>query len=145
MLSFAFAGVSIFFILVKGITFGNEKVEKWITSLLVSVLTSVFLTQPIQVALISVFFVTLFRKATDLYQKNDKEKESQFKGDHDDSRIRAKDIKDNSPPNSSELNEVRLEMLKNQQIKEIMKKILMHAVFLFVLFVVAYSNRDTLM
>jgi len=49
LLSFACMFVSIFFIVIKGIEFGDEKVRKWITSLLVSFLTSVLLTQPIQV------------------------------------------------------------------------------------------------
>ncbi len=49
ILSFAFASVSLFFIIVQGITFGDEKVSKWLTSLLVSFLTSIFLTQPLQV------------------------------------------------------------------------------------------------
>ena len=49
VLSFAFAAVSIFFVIVKGIEFGNEKVAKWLTSLVISFFSSVLLTQPIQV------------------------------------------------------------------------------------------------
>jgi hypothetical protein len=51
ILSFAFASVSLFFIIVQGITFGDDKVSKWLTSLLISFLTSIFLTQPLQVFL----------------------------------------------------------------------------------------------
>lgn len=49
VLSFIFASVSAFFIVVKGITFGDEKSLKWLTSLIISVFTSFLLTQPIQV------------------------------------------------------------------------------------------------
>jgi len=49
ILSFAFASVCLFFIIVQGITFGDDKVSKWLTSLLISFLTSIFLTQPLQV------------------------------------------------------------------------------------------------
>jgi polycystin 1L2 len=49
ILSFAFASVSLFFIIVQGITFGDDKVSKWLTSLVISFLTSIFLTQPLQV------------------------------------------------------------------------------------------------
>ena len=49
VLSYAFIGVSIFFIIVKGIEFGNDKVQKWLATILMSFLTSVFLTQPLQV------------------------------------------------------------------------------------------------
>ena len=51
VLSFAFAGVSLFFVIIKGIEFGDEKVQKWLTSLLISFLTSLLLTQPLQVKL----------------------------------------------------------------------------------------------
>ena len=57
LLSFLFIGVSIFFILIKGIEFGDAKVAKWLTSLLISFLTSVLLTQPVQVLLVSAFLV----------------------------------------------------------------------------------------
>ena len=49
VLSYAFIGVSIFFIIVKGIEFGNDKVQKWLATILMSFLTSVLLTQPLQV------------------------------------------------------------------------------------------------
>jgi len=49
MLSFAFAAVSLFFVIIKGLVFGNEMVTKWITSIIVSFFTSVMLTQPIKV------------------------------------------------------------------------------------------------
>ena len=49
LLSFAFAGVSLFFVIIKGLLFGNDKVTKWITSVMISFFSSVFLTQPIKV------------------------------------------------------------------------------------------------
>ena len=48
-LSFAFATVSLFFVVIKGIEFGEEKVTKWLTSLIISFLSSVLLIQPFQV------------------------------------------------------------------------------------------------
>jgi hypothetical protein len=42
-------GLSIFFIIVRGIQFGNLKVKKWLISMLTGLLASIFLTQPIQV------------------------------------------------------------------------------------------------
>lgn len=49
ILSILFASVSVFFVIVKGIQFGDDKVTKWLTSLIVYFLCSIFLTQPIQV------------------------------------------------------------------------------------------------
>ncbi len=45
--------------------FGDEKCGKWLTSIFTSILTSVLLTQPLQVALVTTFFVVLFRKSND--------------------------------------------------------------------------------
>jgi polycystin 1L2 len=50
VLSFSFATVSLFFVIVKGIEFGDEKVQKWLTSLIISFFSSLLLTQPLQVS-----------------------------------------------------------------------------------------------
>lgn len=49
IISFIFASVSLFFVAIKGITFGNEKVSKWLTSVVISFFSSILLTQPLQV------------------------------------------------------------------------------------------------
>ena len=49
ILSFGMAAVSIFFIIVKGIEFGDEKVQKWLSAIIVSLICSILLTQPIKV------------------------------------------------------------------------------------------------
>ena len=48
-LSALFASISLFFTAIKGIALGDEMVSKWLTSLLTSFVSSVFLTQPVQV------------------------------------------------------------------------------------------------
>jgi hypothetical protein len=50
IVSFSFAGISLFFVIIKGIELGNEKVIKWLTSLIVSFVSSVFLTEPLMVS-----------------------------------------------------------------------------------------------
>jgi hypothetical protein len=57
--------ISIFFILIKGIEFGEIKAKKWLTSLLVSFLASVFITQPLKVVLVASFCILLFRSSKD--------------------------------------------------------------------------------
>jgi hypothetical protein len=42
---------SAFFTLIEGITYGNTKVAQWIGSLVISILTSLILFQPIQVVI----------------------------------------------------------------------------------------------
>jgi hypothetical protein len=50
--------IAAFFIIVKGIEFGNEKVLKWLTSFIISVVTSIFLTEPIKVLKFFHFLLT---------------------------------------------------------------------------------------
>lgn len=59
------SGVSLFFIIVKGIEFGNEKVEKWVTSLFLSFLMSIFLTQPVKMIFLTFLLVVLFKSFND--------------------------------------------------------------------------------
>ncbi len=50
ILSFAIIGVSSFFIFVKGIALSNDTVAKWLSSLLVSIISSIVLVQPLKVS-----------------------------------------------------------------------------------------------
>lgn len=48
-LSFIIAGVSIFFIIVRGIEFGDLKTQKWLTSILTGFFASILFIQPFKV------------------------------------------------------------------------------------------------
>jgi hypothetical protein len=127
-----------------GITYGNEKVQKWITSLLFSTLSSVFLTQPLQIALTAMFFVSVFRKASDFYQ--DKVR--------DENKLDAKATINRSGSlapfglapktigNSADNYYMRRERLRERKLKEIVKKLIYQSIFLWILYVTAFSNRE---
>ncbi|RNA25490.1 polycystin-1-like isoform X2, partial [Brachionus plicatilis] len=152
ILSFCFAGVSLFFVVIKGIEFGDEKVKKWITSLFVSFLTSVLLTQPIQTLLVAFFFVIIFRK----YDESlDNEQDPDDKGDslnqlYDYSKFKhSSDQKMNA--NSSELKilkNVELEAARKRRLREVkvwdaLREIVIYFVFLCILFSVCYTNNGS--
>ena len=63
LLSILISAVSIFFILVKGIQFGDAKVNEWLTSLILTFITSILLTQPVQVVLAAIFFMLVFKSS----------------------------------------------------------------------------------
>ena len=65
ILAAAFAFVSLFMVYIKGLILGNAEVTKWVTSLVVSLFSGIFITQPIQVAVIAFIFVLIFRKPGD--------------------------------------------------------------------------------
>ena len=49
ILSFIFIGISIFFIIIRGIQFGDLKTQKWLISLIIGFFSSIFFTQPLKV------------------------------------------------------------------------------------------------
>ena len=57
--------VSIFFIIVRGIEFGDLKTQKWLTSILTGFFSSVLLTQPIKIVCLTIFFTCLCRNSND--------------------------------------------------------------------------------
>lgn len=65
ILSFLLIGSSTFFLIAKGITLGDEKCLKWLTSLFVSLLASIFLTQPFQVMALTFLFVSILKSSND--------------------------------------------------------------------------------
>jgi hypothetical protein len=142
------AGVSLFFICAEGITFGDEKVAKWITSFMTSVFSSVFLTQPIQVALTTFLLVSICRKNTE-FSKVTVEAEKQIKVDEDEDEIApnvtASQFRDQDrmlPKDHQEFHTVRLERTKQRKLKQILIKAIMHGVFLSALFITAFSTRN---
>jgi hypothetical protein len=48
-LSFVIMGVSILFVIARGIEFGDVKTQQWLLSLVIGFFSSVFLTQPLKV------------------------------------------------------------------------------------------------
>jgi hypothetical protein len=54
-------GLSMFFIIIRGIEFGDLKTQKWLTSILAGFFSSIFLTQPLKVLSLAIFFAFLCR------------------------------------------------------------------------------------
>ena len=55
--SFTLIGMSIVLILARGIEFGESKVNKWLTSMIVGFFSSILLSQPIKVCLHTVVYM----------------------------------------------------------------------------------------
>ncbi|CAF4325140.1 unnamed protein product, partial [Adineta steineri] len=49
--------ISIFFIVVRGIEFGDVKTQQWLTSVLTGFFSSVIFTQPIKIICLAIFFI----------------------------------------------------------------------------------------
>jgi len=68
-------GVCVAFVTFYGIMFQDEKCKKWITSMMISFLTSILFTQPIKVLLLALFFALVFKKSDDTEENEEMEDE----------------------------------------------------------------------
>ena len=75
MLLWLTVGVCVAFVTFYGIMFQDEKCKKWITSMIVSFVTSVLFTQPIKVLLFALFFALIFKKTDDDEEEEELEDE----------------------------------------------------------------------
>ncbi|CAF0973552.1 unnamed protein product, partial [Brachionus calyciflorus] len=154
ILSFMFAFVSLFFTVIKGIEFGDEKVKKWLSSLAISFLTSIFLTQPIQVLLVALFFVLICRKYDESQDSqtdsddngeslNDMYTYSKFKYSSDEKIEKFGMSSDAQILKASELQAAREQRLREVKIWDAVREIVIYFIFLCVLFTVCYTNNGT--
>ncbi|CAF1549867.1 unnamed protein product, partial [Adineta steineri] len=142
--------ISIFFIIVKGIEFGDLKTQKWLTSLVSGFFSSIFLVQPIKIISVAVIFAYIIRKPD-----NDKEAAEYMNDDvdlaHDEEYFPA--IEDISPfnhrsgNNTNRLEEgevafAREQRLKHVQMWAIIREILNYVGYLCLLYVIIYSNKN---
>jgi hypothetical protein len=124
-----------------GITFGNEKVQKWVTSFVTSVFSSVFLTSPIQLTLNAVLMATIFRNKTDVFE--DKVKDD-TKIDNSAISHQENSVRYGLDAKSVEVADyVKRKLLIEKKIKDILKRCLVHAIFLTFLYTTAFSVRNT--
>ncbi|CAF1279323.1 unnamed protein product, partial [Adineta ricciae] len=145
-------GVSILFIIARGIEFGDAKTQKWLVSVVSGIFSSVLLTQPLKIIALAIFFACFFRKSTsetepagllgddqvDLAADEEYlhtfQKKSLFVHP---SSIRAQRLSDH------QISQLRDDRLKEIQIRNVIREMVLYVCFLVVLCAVIYSNRDS--
>ncbi|RNA19749.1 polycystic kidney disease 1-like 2 [Brachionus plicatilis] len=121
-LSIVFSAVSLFLIIVKGISLGDDKVAKWLSSFVFSILTSFVITQPIQVAAITFLLVLIFRKAEDFTNFEDSSQFNEQNG-HADDKTGPTVLTDLASTKPKNLNEVRERFQRDKKAMNILKEI----------------------
>ncbi|CAF1134495.1 unnamed protein product [Adineta ricciae] len=130
-LSFLFVGVSVLFILARGIELGDVKVKKWLTSTATGFFSSVCLTQPLQILGLTVFAMVFFSK-----------------NDHSAESLKVSNGKfvsttDKSPPirlQKHELINARHHRLKEIRFHSIINEFLSYGFFLCTIYLINYLN-----
>ena len=136
-LSLILASLSIFFIIARGIEFGDVKSQQWLTSILTGFFSSILLTQPIKILSLAVFFACFCRKSNDDLVEFDVD----IKTENNKSYSIYEPIIQSNRLTENELVYARNLRLKEIQMWSFLHELFIYLVFLCLLFVITYSNR----
>ncbi|TRY93276.1 hypothetical protein DNTS_021652, partial [Danionella cerebrum] len=141
----ATSGVSAYFTMMYGLTYGKERSISWLISMLVSFFESLFITQPVKVLGFAVFFA-LVLKTVDQDEFGDVPLDGTLcnADDPDGVRIARRDSTCSfyQPPPPTDIEKMRNNMIKEQKVFALIREILIYVGFLWMLLLVAYGQRD---
>uniref|UniRef100_A0A4W4GFP4 Polycystic kidney disease 1 like 2a n=1 Tax=Electrophorus electricus TaxID=8005 RepID=A0A4W4GFP4_ELEEL len=141
----ATSGVSAYFTMMYGLTYGKDRSISWLISMVVSFFESLFITQPIKVLGFAVFFA-LVMKTVDQEEYGEVPIDRTFanSGDPDGIHIARRDSACSfyQPPLPSDIEKMRNNMIKEQKVFALFREILIYVGFLWILLLVAYGQRD---
>ncbi|CAF3607443.1 unnamed protein product [Adineta steineri] len=146
--SFVVVCVSGFFLFARGVEFGDEKTRKWLTSSVTGFFSSILLTQPVKVILFAIFFALVIRKDEDIAIDTDEDDlfldgdEEYLHAFDDESLLAFRSKSRHIPLTDGELAFARQKRLNEIKMWEIIKELLAYGSFLWILYLVSYSNRD---
>ncbi|CAF0990631.1 unnamed protein product [Adineta steineri] len=151
-LSLIIIAVSIFFIIVRGIEFGDVKTQQWLTSVLTGFFSSVIFTQPIKIICLAIFFICFCRNS-----KDDKEtseyinEDDEFNISNDEEYLHSLEYRSifssQSRKSINRLNENEVIYARDQRLKEIqmwaiIREFIICFIFAILVFVITYSSRE---
>ncbi|KAI2662209.1 Polycystic kidney disease protein 1-like 2 [Labeo rohita] len=141
----ATSGVSAYFTMMYGLTYGKERSISWLISMVVSFFESLFITQPVKVLGFAVFFA-LVLKTVDQEDYGDVPIDGTLPNadDPDAIRIARRDSTCSfyQPPPPTDIEKMRNNMIKEQKVFALIREILIYVGFLWMLLLVAYGQRD---
>jgi len=143
--------VSATFTIFYGLTFGKEKSEGWISSMMISFWQDVLVSQPLKVFAAAMFFALVIKDPNKAEEENEQENNelnpdeeaihSKKQGSEEEKALRKIGFVD-KPPNPEKLEAARLLKVKQKEMKTIIREVIQYFVFLCVLLVIAYGSRD---
>ncbi|CAF1416666.1 unnamed protein product [Rotaria sordida] len=150
-LSFIIIAISIFFIIARGIEFGDLKTRKWLTSVLTGIFSSILLTEPIKIICLAIFFACFCRNMNDDKETSEYIDDNEIDLDNDedyfhsienDSLFISQSTKYINRLNRNEVAYAREQRLKEIQIWSIIREFIIYLIFLILICLITYLNRD---
>uniref|UniRef100_A0A8C5BSP8 Polycystic kidney disease 1 like 2b n=1 Tax=Gadus morhua TaxID=8049 RepID=A0A8C5BSP8_GADMO len=142
----ATSGVSGYFTMMYGLTYGKDRSISWLISMVVSFVESLFITQPLKVLGFAAFFALVLKKVDqEEYGEPQVEDTRRTSGMFSvKTRVSRRDSNCSfyQPPPPTDIERMKSNMIKEQKVYALIKEILAYAGFMWMLLLVAYGQRD---
>ncbi|NXJ75146.1 PK1L2 protein, partial [Trogon melanurus] len=143
----ATSGVSAFFTMLYGLHYGKENSIKWLISMAISFLESLFITQPLKVLGFAAFFALVLEKVEHEDEENtaiDGPLSASGNCDFNPLFGARRDSRSNiyRPPLAADVEKMKISCMKEQKAFALIREILAYLGFLWMLLLVAYGQRD---
>ncbi|NWT18612.1 PK1L2 protein, partial [Vireo altiloquus] len=141
----ATSGVSGFFTMLYGLHYGKENSIKWLISMVISFLESLFITQPLKVLGFAAFFALVLKKVEHEDEENTAiDGPLSALGDLHPPFGARRDSRSNiyQPPPAADVEKMKISCMKEQKAFALIREILAYLGFLWMLLLVAYGQRD---
>uniref|UniRef100_A0A4X2LHG8 Polycystic kidney disease protein 1-like 2 n=1 Tax=Vombatus ursinus TaxID=29139 RepID=A0A4X2LHG8_VOMUR len=138
------SGVAAFFTMLYGLHYGKDNSIRWLLSMAVSFVESVFITQPLKVLGFAAFFALVLKKV-DQEEDYSAPVAGHLCGPESDIFFRARRDSQSGiyqPPLDADVEKMKKNRLKEQRAFALIREILAYIGFLWMLLLVAYGQRD---
>ncbi|UJR16862.1 hypothetical protein I4U23_003760 [Adineta vaga] len=144
-------GMSAFFLIVRGIEFGDLKTQKWLISIISGFFSSIFLTQPIKILTLTLFFAFFCRKSNDDKEATEYLNDNEISLDQNEEYLHENKkslfISRTSSIHRSRLTEGEIAFARERRLKEIQMWSILRELFLYLIFfsslsVIVYSQSQ---
>ena len=142
ILVLAVIGVSLFFIWVYGIEFGESKARKWLTSFLMSTLTSILVTYPLKLFCLAVFCTYVCAKTGTEEDRDLDEEQLQYQPMKSEYGAGIEHDENANQLSEDILHEDRMMRLKEKRMWALLVDLLINVFFAIIVLAVAYGGRD---
>ncbi|CAF1622969.1 unnamed protein product [Adineta ricciae] len=141
-------GVSILFIVARGIEFGDEKTQKWLISILTGLFSSILLTQPLKLLILAIVFACFCRKLNEDKEALEFLDYESLELNFDEEYLHFPKKKFRSLSYANRLTEAEIAYARDQRLKElrmwsIIRETTIYICFIALLYIVIYSHDQT--
>uniref|UniRef100_A0A3Q1BIH9 Polycystic kidney disease 1 like 2a n=1 Tax=Amphiprion ocellaris TaxID=80972 RepID=A0A3Q1BIH9_AMPOC len=148
ILVIATSGVSGYFTMMYGLTYGKDRSVSWLISMVVSFFESLFITQPLKVLGFATFFALILKKV-DQEEYGEPQIDERLRNQgrlfshlHFLHSRRDSTCSFYQPPPPTDIERMRSNMVKEQKVFALVREILAYMGFMWMLLLVAYGQRD---